>query len=41
VFDRKDAVAHQPDYSRGARVACEMMDGHAPQVWISDRYSAQ
>ena len=31
----------QPDYSRAARVAQEMMDGHVPKVWISDRYSAQ
>jgi transposase len=41
VFHCKDAVVHQPDYSRAARVVDEMMDGHAPTVWISDRYSAQ
>jgi transposase len=41
VFHCKDAVVHQPDYSRAARVADEMMDGHVPDVWISDRYSAQ
>jgi transposase len=41
VFHRKDAVAHQPDYSRAARVAAETMDGHEPKVWISDRYSAR
>ena len=41
VFHCKDAVVHQPDYSRAARVAQEMMDGHLPKVWISDRYSAQ
>jgi len=41
VFHCKDAVVHQPDYSRAARVAQEMMDGHVPKVWISDRYSAQ
>ncbi len=41
VFHCKDAVAHQPDYSRSARVVDAMMDGHAPDVWISDRYSAQ
>jgi transposase len=41
LFHCKDAVVHQPDHSRGARVVCEMMDGHAPEVWISDRYSAQ
>jgi transposase len=41
VFHGKDAVVHQPDYSRAARVADEMMAGHRPKVWISDRYSAQ
>ena len=41
VFHCKDAVVHQPDYSRAARVATEMMDGHVPEVWMSDRYSAQ
>jgi transposase len=41
VFHCKDAVVHQPDYSRAARVVAEVMDGHVPQVWISDRYSAQ
>jgi len=41
VFHCKDAVVHQPDYSRGARVVAEMMDGHEPEVWISDRYAAQ
>ena len=41
VFHCKDAVVHRPDYSRAARVADEMMAGHEPKVWISDRYSAQ
>jgi transposase len=41
VFHCKDAVVHQPDYSRAARVAEETMGGHVPDVWISDRYSAQ
>ena len=41
VFHCEDAVVHQPDYSRAVRVVDEMMDGHAPAVWISDRYSAQ
>jgi transposase len=41
VFHCKDAVVHQPDYSRAACVVEEMMDGHTPNVWISDRYSAQ
>ena len=41
VFHCKDVVVHQPDYSRAGRVAEEMMDSHVPEVWISDRYSAQ
>lgn len=41
VFHCKDAVVHQPDYSRAARVVHETMGGHVPEVWISDRYSAQ
>ena len=41
VFHCKDAVVHQPDYSRAARVVDEIMDGHVPEVWISDRYSAR
>ena len=41
VFHCRQAVVHQPDYSRAARVAEEMMAGHEPAVWISDRYSAQ
>lgn len=41
VFHCRDAVVHQPDYSRAARVVNEVMDGHVPQIWISDRYSAQ
>ena len=41
VFHCKDAVVHQPDYSRAARVVSDMMGGHVPEVWISDRYSAQ
>jgi transposase len=41
VFHCKDAVVHQPDYSRAARVVEETMGGHRPRVWISDRYSAQ
>ena len=41
VFHCKDAVVHQPDYSRAARVVEEMMNGHTPNVWIWIRYSAQ
>ena len=41
VFHCRDAVVHQPDYSRAAKLIVDMMAGHRPQVWISDRYSAQ
>lgn len=41
VFHSKDAVVHCPDYSRGGHVVRETMAGHVPEVWISDRYSAQ
>jgi len=41
VFHCKDAVVHQPDYCRAARVVDEMMNQRVPAVWISDRYSAQ
>ena len=41
VFHCKGAVVHQPDPSRAARVVEDMMAGHVPEVWISDRYSAQ
>ena len=41
VFHCKDAVVHQPDYTRSARVVETMMGGHVPKVWISDRYAAQ
>lgn len=41
VFHCKDAVVHQPDYSRAARVVEEVMGDHIPEVWISDRYSGQ
>ena len=41
VFHCKDAVVHQPDYTRAGRVVDEVMGGHVPEVWISDRYGAQ
>jgi transposase len=41
VFHCKDAVVHQPDYTRAGRVVDEMMGGHVPEVWIADRYGAQ
>ncbi|TXN75551.1 IS66 family transposase [Methylobacterium sp. WL8] len=41
VFHSADAVVHTASPTRGAVVVREMMDGHRPAVWISDRYTAQ
>jgi transposase len=41
VFHSAEAVVHQASPTRGAVVVREMMDGHRPAVWISDRYTAQ
>lgn len=41
VFHSTDAVVHTASPTRGAVVVREMMDGHRPAVWISDRYTAQ
>ena len=41
VFHCKDAVVHWPDYTRAGRVVDEVMGGHVPEVWISDRYGGQ
>lgn len=41
VFHAADAVVHTASPTRGAVVVREMMDGHRPAVWISDRYTAQ
>ena len=41
VFVCDEAVVHTADFTRAASVAHTMMDGHQPQVWLSDRYSAQ
>src|SRR3954466_15844282 len=41
VFRSAEAVVHQASTTRGASVVREMMDGHRPAVWISDRYTAQ
>ena len=41
VFHSTEAVVHQASPTRGAVVVREMMDGHRPAVWISDRYTAQ
>ena len=41
VFRSKDVVLHEMAFSRGAVVVREVMDGHRPAFWTSDRYSAQ
>ncbi len=41
VFRSPDAVVHEAALSRGAKVVRDVMDGHRPQFWLSDRYSAQ
>jgi len=41
VFRCEEAVVHQASTTRAASVVREVMGGHEPQVWLSDRYSAQ
>ena len=41
VFRCKEAVVHHAAPTRAASVVREMMDGHRPEVWLSDRYAAQ
>lgn len=41
VFRCPEAVVHHAAPTRAASVIREMMDGHRPEVWLSDRYSAQ
>ena len=41
VFRCPEAVVHHAAPTRAASVVHEMMDGHQPEVWLSDRYSAQ
>jgi transposase len=41
LFHSADAVVHTASPTRGAVVVHEMMDGHRPAVWVSDRYTAQ
>jgi transposase len=41
VFHSAQAVVHTASPTRGAIVVREMMDGHRPAIWISDRYTAQ
>jgi transposase len=41
VFRSPEAVVHHAAPTRAASVVREMMDGHQPAVWVSDRYAAQ
>ena len=41
VFCSSKAVVHTAEFSRAAHVVHDTMAGHKPEVWISDRYSAQ
>jgi len=41
VFHSPEAVVHHASPTRAASVVREMMDGHRPAVWLSDRYTAQ
>jgi transposase len=41
VFAGQEAVVHEAAFSRGAKVARAVLDGHKPQTWVSDGYSAQ
>ena len=41
VFRAPDAVLHEVAFSRSAQVARDVMGGHRPRFWTSDRYSAQ
>ena len=41
VFRCEGAVVHHAAPTRAASVVREIMDGHRPTVWLSDRYAAQ
>ena len=41
VFHCQKAVVHHAASTRAASVLREIMDGHRPAVWLSDRYAAQ
>ncbi len=41
VFRSPEAVVHHAAPTRAASVVREMMGGHRPAVWLSDRYTAQ
>jgi transposase len=41
VFCSAEAIVHTADFTRAGQVVRDTMDGHQPEVWISDRYTAQ
>jgi transposase len=41
VFQNKDVCFHVIRPSRGRKVIEEVMDGHKPEIWVSDLYSSQ
>ena len=41
VFQNSDVVIHVIRSSRGAGVVAEILDGHRPEIWVSDLYGAQ
>jgi transposase len=41
VFASAQAVVHRAAMGRGSQVVREVLDGHTPAFWLSDRYSAQ
>ena len=41
VFRSPEAVVHHASPTRAAAVVREVMNGHRPAVWVSDRYAAQ
>lgn len=41
VFRSREAVVHEAAFSRGAKVVEDIMAGHQPDYWLSDRYTAQ
>lgn len=41
VFRSVDVVLHEAALSRSAQVIRDVMGGHRPQFWLSDRYAAQ
>jgi len=41
VFVSSHGVLHEMADTRGAVVARDILDGHEPEVWVSDRYTAQ